>query len=1382
MKRILGLDLGTSSIGWAVVDQAVDQQEKSRIIKLGVRVNPLTTDEKGNFEKGKSITTTADRTLKRGMRRSLQRYKLRRDELIKVLKANAFITENSILSEDGNNTTFETYRLRAKAAREEVTLEELARVLLMINKKRGYKSNRKANDSTSDSENGEAGELIDGMEVALKLHEENITPGDYVYSLLKKNHRGIPNFYRSDLEAELDLVWKKQEQFYPEILTQDIRKKMVGKGKTETGKLFYAIHKIYAAEEKDKKLKLLVPFRWRSEATKQQLPVEQVVAVIAMINGDIRSSSGYLSAISDHSKELYFNKQTVGEYLWSELQRNPHARTKGVVFYRQDYIDEFNTIWETQQKFHEQLTDSLKEELRDIIIFYQRRLKSKKGLISFCELEGKEITIVVDGKEKKVKSGPRVCPKSSPLFQEFKIWQELNILKLSTSDNNSIFGESTYSLNAEQRQILFRELSYSTKLSKAQICKILHIKPKDVRLNYEELHGNSTGAALMKACKKIIEMSGHDAENFDKLTVDEKLQQVEQILPLLGGDTAFMHFDATSMEHNAMFKLWHLLYSYEGDNSKTGIEQLKGHVMAITALPQEYAAIIAGVNFEDDYGALSSKAIKKILPYLEKGLVYSEACEQAGYRHSAASLTKEEIEARELVKQMDLLPKNSLRNPVVEKILNQMIWVVNACSEEYGPFDEIHIEMARSLKQSQEQRDRATKKLTDRTKESENIKKILQGAPFNIARPSRNDIIRYRLYLELESNGYKTLYSNTYISKERLFTRDFDIEHIIPQAKIFDDSFTNKTIEARQVNIDKSSQTAFDFVASQYGETELAKYRQRVIALFDQTNKAKKERLLMTEKDIPSDFLNRDLSDSQYIAREAKRILSQITRVVVPTIGSITARLREDWQLVNVMQELNWNKYNQLGLTEEYENRDGHKIKKIKDWTKRNDHRHHAMDALTIAFTQLGHIQLLNHLNTLHGDKAQQRYLDMKQKYVNERRFIPPMPLNEFRAQALKHLDAILVSIKAKNKVATLNVNKTKSKEGIKRQKTFTPRAQMHNETIYGNSLHYEAKMERVGASFDEHKIGTVACKAHREALLKRLQQFGGNAKKAFTGKNALDKNPIFLDNAHIHAVPLMVKTVTQERMFTIRKPISPDPKVMEQLIKKSVDKGVKNALERRLEQYNQDYKAAFSNIDENPIWLNEEKGIAVKSITIKGVNEATPLHEKCNKDGAFITQNGRRVPADYVSTSNNHHVAIFEDADGNLQEHIVSFFEAMACVNQGLPVVDKHYNRELGWKFLFTMKQNEYFVIPDIEHGFNPSEIDLKDECNYPLISKHLYRVQKLSTKDYVFRHHLETTVEDNNTLKGVTWVRITGLNNLKGFIKVRVNHIGKIVDIGEY
>ena len=85
MRKILGLDLGTNSIGWAVVNEAENSEEKSSIVRLGVRVNPLSVDERNNFESGKSITTNADRTQKRSMRRSmrrnLQRYKLRRKNL-----------------------------------------------------------------------------------------------------------------------------------------------------------------------------------------------------------------------------------------------------------------------------------------------------------------------------------------------------------------------------------------------------------------------------------------------------------------------------------------------------------------------------------------------------------------------------------------------------------------------------------------------------------------------------------------------------------------------------------------------------------------------------------------------------------------------------------------------------------------------------------------------------------------------------------------------------------------------------------------------------------------------------------------------------------------------------------------------------------------------------------------------------------------------------------------------------------------------------------------------------------------------------------------------------------------------------------------------------
>ena len=93
MIRILGLDLGTSSIGWALVNECERAEEISSIVQFGVRVYPLTVDEMQNFEKGKSITTNADRTLKRSMRRNLQRYKLRRDVLIKLLKKVGFMSE-----------------------------------------------------------------------------------------------------------------------------------------------------------------------------------------------------------------------------------------------------------------------------------------------------------------------------------------------------------------------------------------------------------------------------------------------------------------------------------------------------------------------------------------------------------------------------------------------------------------------------------------------------------------------------------------------------------------------------------------------------------------------------------------------------------------------------------------------------------------------------------------------------------------------------------------------------------------------------------------------------------------------------------------------------------------------------------------------------------------------------------------------------------------------------------------------------------------------------------------------------------------------------------------------------------------------------------------
>ena len=243
----------------------------------------------------------------------------------------------------------------------------------------------------------------------------------------------------------------------------------------------------------------------------------------------------------------------------------------------------------------------------------------------------------------------------------------------------------------------------------------------------------------------------------------------------------------------------------------------------------------------------------------------------------------------------------------------------------------------------------------------------------------------------------------------------------------------------------------------------------------------------------------------------------------------------------------------------------------------------------------------------------------------------------------------------------------------------------------------------------------------------------------------------------------------------------------------------IRQLLQQRIEEYG-NAKKAFANLDENPIWLNKEKGIKLKRVTInEGIGDPKALHEKRDKDGNFILdENGNRIPVDFVNTGNNHHVAIYRkpvlDKQGlpklddhgdvmyELEERIVSFYEAVARVNERLPIIDKSYKHDEGWQFLFTMKQNEYFVFPNEQTGFNPKEIDLLNPENYTLISPNLFRAQNLSSKDYAFRHHLETTTEKDKTLQGITWKRITSLAKLLNVVKVRVNHIGQIVSVGEY
>lgn len=528
-----------------------------------------------------------------------------------------------------------------------------------------------------------------------------------------------------------------------------------------------------------------------------------------------------------------------------------------------------------QAKFYSALTLELKEEVRDVVIFYQRKLKSQMGLISLCEFESKEIEIEKNGEKAKKRIGLRVAPKSSPLFQEFKIWQVLNNLEFRNKKTKEVFVPEMAA-----KQQLFDELNIKGNLLASEAIKILGYKTKDWEANYHTLEGNRTNKSLYDAWLKILELEGYD-ENLLKLSGSDDIdvskiekpaleirQMVLAVFEVLGISGAILDFDAEAdgkaFEQQPAYQLWHLLYSAEDDGKKYSQEDiftyghdnigLKKKLCEKFGFRPEHTKILVNVVFSDDYGNLSSKAMRRIYPFI-KELTYDKACAEAGYRHSAASLTKEEIAARPLQNRLDLLKKNELRSPVVEKILNQMVNVVNTLvddenqnrkarglSEDFH-FDEIRIELARELKKNAKERAEMTTNINTAKQSHEKIIRILQ-TEFGVPNPSRNDIVRYKLYEELKNNGYKDLYTNTYISRDILFSKQIDVDHIIPQMSLFDDSFSNKTVVFRKDNQDKGNKTAYDYILGKYGEQALEEYISRITSLFELGKKIRKRALV----------------------------------------------------------------------------------------------------------------------------------------------------------------------------------------------------------------------------------------------------------------------------------------------------------------------------------------------------------------------------------------------------------------------------------------------------------------------------------------------------------------------------------------------------------
>lgn len=744
-------------------------------------------------------------------------------------------------------------------------------------------------------------------------------------------------------------------------------------------------------------------YGFRKKALDEKISLQEIGRIFLLLNQRRGFKSNKKNAKTDEAKKeksemkLKMNElnvkvqesgsRTIGEYFYNLFESNKHIenwhnpyepiekiRTRFV--YRKQYENEFDLIWRKQMEFYPiALTDENKKIIKDNCIFYQRPLKSQKHLVGKCRFEPSK----------------RVAPRSSFLFQEFRIWQTINNIRVTYDDRYRSL------LTLDEKSLLSDYLSFNKEISQDKIKKLLGF-PKGKQTVFNEMpdkiKGNTTNHKLIEALGK-----NYFTESNDK----------------------------------TKYKLWHTLF-FANDE-----EWLNEYAVNKLGLTEEQAASYVEIDFEPDYSNISVKAINKILPFMKQGHDYAKACELAGYHHSYDDETDSKTRLLE-----DKIQRNNgddLRNPLVQQALSETYRLVNAIITEHGKPDKIRVELARELKKPKNIREKMKRANDDKRSRRDAYIEFLKEK-LKMKNVTKADILKFELWLELQfyekdlkkinidinvedfkkfaqsvkssdnekyrlylECGRISPYTGKVISLEKLFSPEIEIEHIIPYSKSMDDSFMNKTLCEREFNNEVGKQLKAVWFIER--PDKLHDFKERIKYFSD----AKQEKFMMEV--IPDDFLNNQLTNNAYIAKEARKKLKTICRDVYVSNGQATSVLRNIWELNKIL------------------NPDG------KNEKSRDDHRHHAIDAIVIANTTNENMRLLS--TASHFDYMGRLKTDHF-----------PLPYNTFSVEAEEKVNKILVSYRNKKSLISKKKNKYIHSKKPNIQNTISVRGALHEETLYG--------------------------------------------------------------------------------------------------------------------------------------------------------------------------------------------------------------------------------------------------------------------------------------------------------------------------------------------
>ncbi len=613
--------------------------------------------------------------------------------------------------------------------------------------------------------------------------------------------------------------------------------------------------------------------------------------------------------------------RSLGEFLNKKYLEGVGTRARaGEKLYpnRKMYEVEFQAIQDKQSPFFPKVKKEDWELLREII-FHQRPLKPQDP--GRCQFES---------------SQPR-APIALPSYLKFSIAQDIGNLQIIQPDR------SKQNLKPEQKAVLWERLNRQKELAFSSIKTALKL-PEEIEFNLEterrkKLKGSSTASLLSKK-----EYFGNKW-----FALDGKLQD-EIVLYLLETE------EESAVAHKAI--------------TEWGVDE-------ITA---QNLSILGPDDFPRGYAHFCAQVLSKLWQKMsDEGLRYDEAAKELGYNHSQSGVTELSSELEYYGK---LLPESVMRacpgeehhvkkygrisNPTVHIGLNQLRLVINAIIERYGPPDEIILELARDLKQNFEQKRYMEKKQRTNQSENERISNRLKEEGIEV---NGRNITKYRLWEELNTKDVldrKCPYTGETISPGTLFTEKVEIEHILPFSKSLDDSRGNKTIAMTHANREKSNRSPYEAFGKEKKRYDQIIHRAKCLP------KNKRWRFDPDAMDRFSDenkFLDRQLNDTRYLGKAAKKYLSYICHKnkiwVVP--GRLTALLRRKW-----------------------------------DFGKnRDDYRNHALDSLIVGVTDRNLIRRIAEMNE------------------DERgRVLVAEPWKGFHTEVLKALDNIVVSHRPDHSIA----------------------------------------------------------------------------------------------------------------------------------------------------------------------------------------------------------------------------------------------------------------------------------------------------------------------------------------------------------------------------